>query len=261
MVRDRGTLFGKERGNFMSRFFVENGAVAGNTIQITDPDDLRHIEKVLRLHPGDRVDVSDSTEFEYETEILSLESKTVTLRILDKQRFSREPELRVTLFQGVPKQGKMEEIIQKATELGVFAVVPLLTDRSIVDSLKNVEKKRERWQRIAAESVKQCRRGLIPQVEETVDLKAALKKFGDYDLVLFPYEDENKTTIKAALRSLCEKPKTAAIVIGPEGGFAKEEAEQILSAGGVSVTLGKTILRTETAGPAALAMAFYELEL
>ena len=190
-----------------------------------------------------------------------METAEVKVRILDKQKFTREPILQITLYQGVPKQGKMEEIIQKSTELGVHAVVPVLTERSIVDDKKSVDKKADRWQKVAAEAVKQCRRGMIPAVENTVCLKDAVDGFAGFDLVLFPYEDEKEKSIKEVLRGLTEKPEKAAVVIGPEGGFSAEEADLITAAGGVSVTLGKTILRTETAGPAALAMVLYELEM
>jgi len=245
----------------MSRFFVSRENIFEDQITITDPEDLRHITKVLRLRPGDEIDVSDSAEFEYHVEILSLTSDVVSARILDKQAFAREPQLRVTLFQGVPKQGKMEEIIQKSTELGVHEICPVFTHRSVVTETKNTGKKTERWQRVASEAVKQCRRGLIPVVREPGHLKDLLEEFSRYDLVLFPYEDEQEKSIKEVLRSLPEKPETVAVFIGPEGGFSEEEAKQVIKAGGVSVSLGKTILRTETAGPAALAMIFYEWEL
>ncbi len=245
----------------MSRFLVDRSAVKGDFIEIKDAEDIKHIAKVLRLRVGDKIDISDSVEFEYQTEIISIETAFVKTQILDKQRFAREPKLRVTLYQGVPKPGKMDEIIQKSVELGIHEVVPVFTARSIVDDKKSVDKKAERWQRISAEAVKQCRRGIIPKVKNTMDLSEAVKDFSDFDLLLFPYEDEQEKSIKEVLQSLEQKPESVAIMIGPEGGFSDEEARTIVSAGGVSVTLGKTILRTETAGPAALAMIMYELEL
>ena len=245
----------------MSRFFVSREAVNGDCILITDTEDIKHMAKVLRLRAGDRIDVSDSAEFEYQTEIISMDASEVKVRILDKQKFAREPVLQATLYQGVPKQGKMEEIIQKSTELGVHSIVPVLTERSIVDDKKSVDKKADRWQKVAAEAVKQCRRGVIPAVGNAVNLKDAVSGFAGFDLVLFPYEDETEKNIKEVLRGLTIKPKKIAVVIGPEGGFSAEEAALVTEAGGVSVTLGKTILRTETAGPAALAMIMYELEI
>ncbi|MDD2483452.1 MAG: RsmE family RNA methyltransferase [Eubacteriales bacterium] len=245
----------------MSRFFVENAIIKEDLIEIIDPEDIKHISKVLRLRIGDQIDVSDTVAFEYETEIVSIEAGVIRVRILAKQSFTREPKLWVSLYQGVPKQGKMEEIIQKSVELGVHEIIPLMTERTVVDDKKNVDKKTERWQRVSAEAVKQCRRGIIPKIGNTKKLSEAVEDFSTYDLVLFPYEAEQNQTIKTVLKSLETKPKTIAFVIGPEGGFSKEEAKTIISRGGQSVSLGKTILRTETAGPASLAMIFYELEL
>ena len=245
------------------------------TIIIDNKDDLHHMTKVLRLKEGDEVDVSDSVEWEYRAKIVSLESNEAQLEIIDKQAFAGEPSVEVTLFQGIPKQGKMETIIQKCVELGVHEIVPVFTDRTVVKDKGNFGKKTERWNKVSAEAVKQCRRGIIPRVTEPVRLKDILSGnildlFGDFDLVLFPYENERGTTIKEALLTAANPMyqeitgnalERVAVIIGPEGGFSDEEAKAIVAAGGQSVTLGKTILRTETAGMAALAMIMYELEL
>ena len=259
------------------------------TIIIDNKDDLHHMTKVLRLKEGDDVDVSDSVEWEYRAKIVSLESNEAQLEIIDKQAFAGEPSVEVTLFQGIPKQGKMETIIQKCVELGVHEIVPVFTDRTVVKDKGNFGKKTERWNKVSAEAVKQCRRGIIPRVTEPVRLKDILNDaeipvketddtfpgnvpdlFGDFDLVLFPYENEKGTTIKEALLTAANPMyqeitgnalERIAVIIGPEGGFSDEEAKAIVAAGGQSVTLGKTILRTETAGMAALAMIMYELEL
>lgn len=245
----------------MSRFFVDKKAVGDSTIEISDKDDIKHICKVLRLGVGDRIEISDSSEFEYETEIQSSDSSMIKVKILDKQRFAREPVLKVTLFQGIPKQGKMEGIIQKAVELGVNAIHPIFTERAVVTDKQNFSNKHERWKRISKEAVKQCKRGIVPEIGKILSFEEMVGKLCSYDLVLFPYEDEDERTIKDILRNVTEKPKTLAIIIGPEGGFAQKEATAVIEQGGKSVTLGKTILRTETAGPATLAMVMYELEL
>ncbi len=245
----------------MNRFFVDRNAIIAGNIRITDQEDIKHISKVLRLSPGDKLEISDSYEFEYETEILTLDPKRVTVRILDKQKFAREPKIRVTLYQGVPKQGKMETIIQKSVELGVHAIVPLFTDRTVVAEKQGFEKKLERWNKVSAEAVKQCKRGIVPEIKKNTSFSQIKESLKEQDLILFLYEDEKETTIKDVLRNLTESKKNIAIIIGPEGGFSKEEAHAVQALGGKSVSLGRTILRTETAGPAALAMIMYELEL
>ena len=256
--------------------------------------------KVLRLRVGDEIDVSDSSEWEYHTVITDLQEDCAEVKILDKQRFAREPETLVTLYQGVPKQGKMELIIQKNVGLGVNRIVPVFMERSVVKDNGKFGKKIGRWQKVADEAVKQCKRGIIPEVCDAISTKEMIAEFAEYDLVLFPYENENGTTIKDELRAIadgcvmnevcelnegrkpgnggklgegrmpgegdkpgegCKSGMKIAVVIGPEGGFADSEAERIVAAGGKSVSLGKTILRTETAGMAALSMIMYELEM
>jgi len=245
----------------MAKFFVDAKDIGENTIRITDAEDRKHMTKVLRLGIGDTISISDSVKFEYETEIVAIEKDYIEARIVDMQNFAREPELKVTLFQGVPKQGKMETIIQKNVELGVFSIVPVFTDRTVVVDHGGFHKKIDRWQKIADEAVKQCKRGIIPQIQREITFKNMLKELDRYDLILFPYENEDDRTIKDCLRNLAVKPQTVAVIIGPEGGFSNQEAEALIETGAESVSLGKTILRTETAGMAAIAMTMYELEL
>lgn len=245
----------------MARFFVDSKDVMESTIRITDADDRKHLTKVLRLDVGDTISISDSVQFEYVAEISAIEKEYIETRILDKQRFAREPELKITLFQGIPKQGKMETIIQKTVELGVYSIVPLFTDRTVVVDHGNFQKKIERWQKIADEAVKQCKRGIIPQIQGKMTFQEMLSSLVKFDLVIFPYENEEDYTIKDYLRSLKAKPGTAAVIIGPEGGFSDSEAKALGKLGARSVTLGKTVLRTETAGMTAIAMTMYELEL
>lgn len=245
----------------MSKFFVDYHDVMESTIRITDPNDRKHMTKVLRLGVGDAISISDSVQFEYAAEITAIEKDYIEARILDKQKFAREPELKITLFQGIPKQGKMEAIIQKTVELGVYSIVPVFTDRTVVIDHGNFHKKIERWQKISDEAVKQCKRGIIPQIQKELTFQDMINSLVKYDLTVFPYENEEDFSIKDYLRGLKEKPRTVAVIIGPEGGFSDSEAEALVNTGARSVTLGKTILRTETAGMAALAMTMYELEL
>lgn len=253
----------------MSRFFVDPSDITDKYVYLSDRDDLHHMKKVLRMNVGDELDVSDGAAWEYHVEIEEMSSDEAKLLILDKQKFAREPELAVTLYQGIPKATKMEGIIQKNVELGVKAIVPVFMDRTVVVDKGNFSKKLARWQKISDEAVKQCKRGVIPQICESMTSKEMVTDLADYDLILFPYENEDDRTIKDCLRKIAddvaegkaEMPKKVAIIIGPEGGFSDKEAEMLDEAGAERVSLGKTILRTETAGMAALSMTMYELEL
>lgn len=251
----------------MIKFFVGEDAVTSSRIYLENPQDIKHLTRVLRARIGDAVTISDGSGWEYETEIEKIEENVVTLRIADRQKDATEPETRVTLFQGVPKAAKMETVIQKTVELGVDKIVPVFMARTIVVEKNNFSKKLLRWQKIADEAVKQCKRGVIPQVEQPLAFDEMLKTLVDYDLLICPYENEENRTMRDCLldakRENEKKPKKIAVMIGPEGGFADEEIEKLqkLPRPVEMVSLGKIILRTETAGMAALAMIMYEYEL
>lgn len=261
----------------MSKFFVDPSAVSGAHIYLENKDDLHHLRKVLRARPGMELDISDGDCWEYKTCLEELTEDCATLKILDKQKFATEPATRVTLYQGVPKASKMETVIQKTVEMGVDTIVPVFMERTVVVEKGNSGKKLDRWNKIAAEAVKQCKRGIIPHVTESYDVDKMLAELPNYDLIICPYENEDGLTIKDFLRAapppaavqpgLESTGRTGpqalrvALIIGPEGGFSEGEIEKLKAAGAATVTLGKTILRTETAGLAALAMIMYELEL
>lgn len=267
----------------MSRFFVEEEAITGAHVYLEKPEDIKHLTKVLRGRVGDCVSVSDGTEWEYETEIEDIQETCVTLRIVDKRKFAREPETRVTLYQGIPKASKMETIIQKTVELGIDSIVPVFMERTVVVDKGQFGKKLSRWQKISDEAVKQCKRGVIPKVREPLKFPDMIHELETaYDLVICPYENEENRTIKDCLRGMAssgiKNGARVAVIIGPEGGFSENEIqmlskivigrEQMMADTDAPfenkvqiVTLGKTILRTETAGMAALAMIMYELEL
>lgn len=245
----------------MSRFFVESSNIKDDLVVITQKDDINHISKVLRLQEGDFITVSDNIEFEYRCKLLNVSNKVIEAKILDKQKFTSESDLRITLFQGIPKQGKMETITQKCTELGMDTLVPVFMERTVVVDKGDYWKKVVRCQAIAEEASKQSQRGIIPEIRQATTLNDMLARLEQYSFVLFPYEEEKETTIKEALKSLPEGSKNAAIIIGPEGGFTKEEALGIIEKGGIPVSLGPTILRTETAGIVAIAITLYELEM
>lgn len=245
----------------MNRFFTEPGNIKGDSIIIDNKQDIRHISKVLRLGRGDEIQVSDAAKWEYIGEITDISKDMVILKIVDRQKNATEPDVQVTLFQALPKQSKMELIIQKTVELGIYEIVPMFTARTVVTDNGKMDGKLTRWQRISDEAVKQCKRGYIPEIKPAINFKEMIERLKEFDLVLFPYENEENRTLKSALRELKDKPKKIAIIIGSEGGFSDEEADKLKSEGADCVTLGKTTLRTETAGMASLAMVMYELEL
>jgi 16S rRNA (uracil1498-N3)-methyltransferase len=255
----------------MRRFFVEPGAVRDGRIYLEDAGDVRHIGTVLRMRPGDRLSVCDGSGREYAGVIEEI-GEAVILSVGDITH-AREPRTKITLYQCVPKGGRMEAAIQKSTELGVVRVVPVFSERS-VPRPKDAERRTERWCRVAEEAAKQSGRALVPVVDVPLSVTEAVGTFGEFELVLFPYENEDRTTIKDALQEHTSQDKGTvpascgrasgrhiAIIIGPEGGFTDAEAFAIEDAGARPCSLGGTILRTETAGPAAIAMVRYELEL
>jgi 16S rRNA (uracil1498-N3)-methyltransferase len=244
----------------MRRFIAAAEEIEEKRVILRDPDEIRHV-KVLRLRPGEHVIVSDGSMFEYECRIEKIGETGVEAVILDKQRSAGEPAQFIDLYQAVPKHPKMETVIQKSVELGVSAIYPILSSRTLVLQKADVDKRQSRWQRIAAEATKQCRRGSIPPFSPALDWEELLLALKEYELVLFIYENEEKNTLKKLLRSLSGKPSQTAVLIGPEGGFSDSEAEAVLAAGGRPVSLGSAILRTETAGLAVLAMLKYEWEL
>lgn len=254
----------------MAKFFVDESAISGGYIYIEDGD-FKHLTKVLRHRIGDVIEVSDSQVWEYKGEIAEISSDYAKLKILDKQKFATEPKVKVTLYQGIPKASKMELIIQKSVEIGAVRVVPVFMDRTIVVEKGNFHKKVDRWQKISDEAAKQCKRGILPKIENSCTLKEILPELKkDYDLVLCPYENEEDKTIKDCLKEFKEEVKAdsftleelrVAVIIGPEGGFDEKEIDFLVEAGARLATLGKTTLRTETAGMVAISMVMYEMEL
>ena len=249
----------------MAKFFIDSKNIDEKYIYLREKNDLHHLVKVLRSKVGDEIEVSDGSTWEYITVIDDIFEDEAVLKIVDKQKFATEPKTRVTLYQGVPKGQKMELIIQKTVELGIDTITPVFMERTVVEDHGKFDKKIERWQKISDEAVKQCKRGMIPEITGKLTYKEMLNELKNFDLVLIPYEDEDGTTIKDVLREYSEDRKSedtkVAVIIGPEGGFTENEVKLAVESGAKSVTLGKTTLRTETAGIAALAMIMYELEL
>jgi 16S rRNA (uracil1498-N3)-methyltransferase len=245
----------------MNRFFVNPNQIEDPVIRIVRKEDIHHIKNVLRLRAGERIEVSDGVQWEYEGFLGQHDPEGLKVEIVSRQSFAREPKVHITLFQGIPKLSKMDFIIQKAVELGVSEVVPVFMARTVVADKGNFGKKLVRYEMIAEEAAAQCGRGIIPYIRQAIPFSKIMESLEPEATVLFLYENETNTTIKEILRGLPSIPKRLALIVGPEGGFDGAEAELLKEKGIPCVTLGKTILRTETAGLAALAMCMYELEL
>lgn len=187
----------------------------------------------------------------------------IILSILKHMDSSTESNVHITLVQGLPKSDKMDFIVQKSTELGVANIIPVITERVIVKIDESNEKKKvDRWNKIALEASKQSGRTRVPIVENVVNLENIVEKLSKYDIVIVPYECERENTIKAILTNIHTNVKDVAVVIGPEGGFSESDIVILKSMDNVKlVSLGKRILRTETAGITTIAMLLYEYEL
>ena len=244
----------------MYHFYVEPEAVSADTARIIGGD-VNHIKNVLRMHPGEEIMILDGSGMEYRCEIEAI-SDEVLARVLEAKKTEAELSVRLLLFQGLPKKDKMELIIQKAVELGVSEIIPVLTKRTVVklEDKKKEQKKLERWQAIAEAAAKQSGRGIIPKVCEAVKFTEAVKQAGELDEALIPYElAEGMDGARERIRGLHGK-RTIGIFIGPEGGFEEEEIALAAKAGIHPITLGKRILRTETAGLCILSVIMFELE-
>ena len=205
--------------------------------------------------------VSDGNNLKYLCAVENYEEGKAVLRILEEMPSDTELSSKLYLFQGLPKQDKMELIVQKAVELGAYQVIPVSTRRSVVKlDEKKASKKVERWQQIALSAAKQAGRGYIPQVSEVMSYPEALSWAKNLDVVLLPYElAKGMRETKEMIESIAPG-QSVGIFIGPEGGFEKEEVELALECGAKAVTLGRRILRTETAGLAMLSVLMFRLE-
>lgn len=246
----------------MHHFFVRPSQVEGSLVQITGPD-VNHMKHVLRMKPGEQVLISDGEGHDYTCLVKSLENDLVEAEITAVNEEGRELPSRIWLFQGLPKSDKMEFIIQKAVELGAAAVVPVATKNAVVKlDKKKEEAKRRRWQAIAESAAKQSKRSRMPEVMELMSLTEAFAyiKERDFEVRLIPYE--NAEGMEGAGRALeCIGPgQDIAVFIGPEGGFDEKEIETALEYGVSPISLGKRILRTETAGLALLSVIMMKLE-
>ena len=233
----------------MHRFYAEAESLTGGTVLLS-PEDSRHVLTVLRLKAGQHIEmIMDGRR--WEAEVSSTDHKNVYARILSPLP-STEPALSVTLFQGLPKGDKMDLIVQKSTELGISRIVPVLLNRCVVrPEPKDLARKMERWRKIAREAGKQSGRCLVPEITEPVSLRQLCGGFALPDKNIVPWEEASGFG-PLAFHSANPRISSLGILIGPEGGIEKEEIVSLKDMGFVPVTLGKRILRTETAGIAAV---------
>jgi len=249
----------------MRRFFISSQQVNDNVVIITGAD-VNHIGNVLRLRAGDELILSDGMNFEYQVEISEIHSSKIRATILKKERIDLlSPQ--VTLVQAIPKGAKMDTIVRQATELGVSSVIPVITSRTVVRlSREKKEKKRERWQNIAKEAAEQSQRSSLPAVSTVCGWDEALQKMASNDLAVAFWEEASELFSERVFIRFQEgkKPEkeelgNCCILIGPEGGFSSDEIRDLDSQGIHCFSLGKQILRTETASAVALGIFFYEL--
>ncbi|MBR0104185.1 MAG: 16S rRNA (uracil(1498)-N(3))-methyltransferase [Firmicutes bacterium] len=240
----------------MYRFFLD-GKIDG--MAHIDGKDAKHIRDVLRMKEGEEIIVCDGDMTDYVCRILGFGKNRVEILPMYVKESESEPKVKVILYQGLPKRDKFELIIEKCVELGVFSVVPVNTMRSIPVIEGKEEKKLVRWNSISMAAAKQSGRGIVPEIRRTMEFKEAVEDAAqNCDLVLFPYENEEDTHLRDVIANF--EGETIGVFIGPEGGFDRTEADFAESHGARAVSLGKRILRTETAGFACLSMIMYQLD-
>ena len=234
----------------MPRFFIEPRDIkAGDSITVTG-EDARHISFSLRARPGEEYILCDTCNYEYLCKITDITSDEVVLELLEKRPCEAEPDVKVTLFQALIKGDKFDAVVQKAVELGVHRIVPVLSERCVSrPDTKQLEKKIERWQKISKAAAMQSARSYVPEVAQAVDYKDALEMIKSADCGFICYEAEPHEPMKNIFeRASNEKQITSySFFVGPEGGISSKEADIALNSGLPLASLGKRILRTETA--------------
>lgn len=245
----------------MHRFYVQENQINNGAVTLTG-EDVNHIKNVLRMKAGDEVVLCNGKGRDYHCFITELQKDEVLLKVIKEWEADTELRGKIYLFQGLPKKDKMELIIQKSVELGVFEIVPVMTRRTVVklEDEKKERKKLERWQAIAESAAKQSRRGIIPRVTEVYSFKKALEYAAKVNIKLMPYENEKGISYTKEILNRISSNESVGVFIGPEGGFEESEVETAKKNGFIPVSLGKRILRTETAGLTALSLLMMQME-
>ena len=239
----------------MAWFFTEKN-IFGNNYTLVG-ENAKHISKVLRMRTGDDITLVSPDKTQYECKISLITQGEVTVDIISQKPCENEPDVFVTLYQALPKGDKMDYIVQKCVELGISRIVPMLSARCVSrPDAKSIKKKCERWQKIALQAAMQSRRGIIPQVSECVSFEKAAQMSLESEKQIIFYELGGEKVNKI----LDKKPKSIAMFIGSEGGFEQSEVDKIIANGGSPATLGKRILRAETAPLAALSIIMFQTD-
>lgn len=242
-------------------FFVSPTQIGEKEIVIKG-EDVNHIKNVLRMNTGEQISISSGQDNkEYRCEITEYDTNAVLTKIMWVEETGMELSSKIYLFQGLPKNDKMELIIQKAVELGVYEIIPVATRRAVVKlDAKKEEAKRKRWNSISTSAAKQSKRTVVPEVTRVMGFKEAVSYAGKLDIKLIPYELASGMEQTKEVINKIQKGQSIGIFIGPEGGFDESEVEAAKEAGAMPITLGKRILRTETAGMTVLSILMFTLE-
>ncbi len=244
----------------MYNFFANEGSRAGDIFTVTGAD-CNHIKNVLRMRTGEKILVSEGGK-SHLCEIESIGEAAVTARVIEESYRETELPVKIYLFQGLPKSDKLELIIQKAVELGVYEIVPVEMHRSVVKlDDKKKESRRARWQAIAESAAKQSKRNTIPTVSDVLSYKQAMEKAKEMGLFLVPYENERGMEATKEALAKMERGMSVGVLIGPEGGFEPKEIALAEEAGGLTVSLGARILRAETAAITSVGMCMLHAEM
>lgn len=241
----------------MHRFFVPPQSVEGRTVTLVGQ--IAHqLTNVLRMSPGDRIIVLDNSGWQMETELTEVQTYKVVGQVVRRSLARGEPKIKVTLYQAMLRGDRLEFALQKGTELGVVAFVPMITARCVIASLDDVNKKLERWRRIVREAAEQSRRGRLPIIEPAMLFMQACERARDAGgLMLLPWEEERETSLKDVLAA-SPMPFSISLLIGPEGGFTREEVQLAQAYGARVISLGPRVLRAETAGLVTVSALLYE---
>lgn len=236
------------------RFFVEGARAPGETAELNGAD-AHKIANVLRLRTGDEIELIDSAGRRFRAS-LTIQGRAVSAQLIDVQAEADEPNMRVTVAQGIPKGQKMDFVVEKLTELGAAEIVPFSSERTVSGVTSH---KIDRWRRIALTAAQQCGRNGVPRIADPVDFETLLEQFTAFDAVLLPWELADRVPLRETLPGLLAGARNILVAIGPEGGFSHAEAASAESAGAHLVSLGSRILRTETAALVVLSILSYAI--
>jgi len=244
----------------MHRFFVSPDSLHGERI-ILAGQQAHQIRDVLRMKPGEKIIVLDNTGYEYTVSLSRIERQEVNGEVIDQNKSEGEPKVQIILFQSLLAREKFEWVLQKSTEVGVCSFVPVVTRRSIIRRSESVTaKKMSRWRSIITEAAEQSGRGRIPTLEKPLNFSEVLSELDDFDCYLFGSTQAETLALREIIKAEGFELKKIALFIGPEGGFTESEIAEARGRGAKTFSLGKRVLRTETAAVVASAIILYELE-